>query len=102
MSAHDGHDHPATKAARAACRRAGTAKPTDHSDRIHTEAKARKTKAKASKGDDRPITKPLNTSLPHAYDPEIDRPDRCYVCKLTKRARVHDDGPTDLAARFGI
>lgn len=95
MTTHEGHDHPATKAARAACRRAGTAQPTDLTDRIMTEAKAKAKRKprveRATYGD---------PALPHEFDSEIGKPERCYVCRKNKFARVHTEGPADLAAHF--
>lgn len=90
MSAHEGHDHPATKAGRAACRRAGNNHTAVKSQNAGAKAEA-KPRAKRKVDTSRPVTAPIHTSLPHAYDEDAERPGRCYVCKLTVRARVHDD-----------
>lgn len=110
MTTHEGHDHPNTKAGRAACRRAAQAGLTTEEmakrriqDNATDSRKAQiKARAKRAKVDGRKVEKPINTSLPHAYDPDSERPDRCYVCRLTRTARVHSEGPTDLSARFGF
>lgn len=86
MTTHTGHDHPNTKAGRAKCRREGgplSATADAVRDRPIPDPKPRKRST-------RQVTEPIHTSLPHQYDEDIERPDRCYVCKLTKRARVHD------------
>lgn len=103
MTTHAEHDHPNTKAARAACRKA-----LEGSISRHPAKGASGARLKAVPGEGKPkkqppkpkITQAVNTSLPHEFDEDIEREGFCYVCRLTKRARVHDDGPSDLAARF--
>lgn len=101
MTTHEAHDHPNTKAGRAACRRAalnGSAPKTreEGSKERHPAGKKRSTpKAKKDKIDNRP-------ALPHEFDDDTERPGFCYVCKLTKRARVHDAGPSDLGMLFNF
>jgi hypothetical protein len=58
---------------------------TDHAGKNATRGKP-----KASTG--RKVTEPINTAAPHAYDEDMERPGRCYVCKLTPTARVHIAG----------
>lgn len=96
MTTHTGHDHPNTKAGRAACRRAGTAQPTDLSDRIHDEAAAERKVKKPKRA------KQADPALPHEFDSDIDKPARCYVCKRAKSASVHSDGPRDLGMLFNF
>lgn len=112
MTTHEGHDHPNTKAARAACRRAagliGDRKSASSLPKMSAEEKARikankpavRGKAKKDKANQRRVEKPINTSLPHAFDEDMERPGRCYVCKLTRTARIHTAGPSDLASRL--
>jgi hypothetical protein len=83
--------HPATKAARAACRRNGTA-PTTPADKA---AKAAHKVMASPKRETMP-----DPSLPHAFDEDMERPDRCYVCHRTLTASIHSEGPRDLSRRF--
>lgn len=107
MTAHEGHDHPNTKAARAKCRRASSGPITDSmiaKEKYRAEAKT-KTESAATRGEPKPssrrrVTEPIHTALPHAYDEDMERPGRCYVCKLTRTARIHSEGPRDLSALF--
>lgn len=138
MTTHEGHDHPNTKAGRAACRRAALqgqppktteeasrerhpagkklspddcdhpnvkrqAHKNQHSQDIKyhyrcpscgktsvspfgAAAKARKRKADTA-----------DPSMPHAYDEDMEKANRCYICKRGASASVHTEGPRDLA-----
>lgn len=101
MTTHADHDHPNTKAARAACRKAALNGQTPTTAKQGSEARHPAGK-KAKKPPAPKITKPVNTSLPHEYDDDANRPGFCYVCRLTKRARVHDEGPRDLGMLFSF
>lgn len=97
MSAHDGHDHENTKAARAKCRRGKGANALPPMD---DEAKAR---IKAGG----PIRKPKSQraaqpdpALPHEFDPVIGAPGKCYVCGRRRSADVHDHAAEGGPGRF--
>lgn len=99
MTTHQGHDHPNTKAARAACRRAALQgnepKTTKQaSQERHPAGKAAGTpaKVKARKG----TAKYVDPSMPHAYDEDMEKAKRCYICKRAAGASVHTEGPRDL------
>jgi hypothetical protein len=107
MTTHSSCDHENTKAARAKCRRErANGESLDAQDKRAAELRDRPipdSKPKTKKGRAaRKVEKPMNTSLPHEFDEDMERPGRCWVCQLTKFARVHTDGPTDLARRFGF
>lgn len=107
MTTHAEHDHPNTKAARAACRKALEGSISRHPAKGEPGArlKAVPGEGKAAKPKKQPkpkITQAVNTSLPHEFDEDAERPGFCYVCRLTKRARVHDEGPTDLTKLFKL
>jgi hypothetical protein len=102
MTTHAGHDHENTKAARAKCRRENADPASPMAEKVR-DRPIPDPKPKRSKRDNgQRVKKAVNTSLPHEFDADLDRPDRCYICRLTKFARVHTDGPTDLARRFGF
>lgn len=86
MLNHEGHDHPATKAARAACRRAAE-KGLDASVARHP-AKGRGAKPKKAQGlAERPSE---ILTQPHDFSPLEARPSICRNCGQTQRGRLHD------------
>lgn len=122
MTTHEGHDHPNTKAGRAACRRAalqGQAPTTDKqgSQNRHPAGKkghvfvandqfpdqcatcAQNREARIHRAKRATLKRKADTadpSLPHAYDEDMERAKRCYICKRGEGASVHTEGPRDL------
>lgn len=99
MTTHEGHDHPNTKAGRAACRKAAlqgeapkTAKQASKARHPSSKAPARKASVKREPD--------LDPALPHEFDSDTTNPKRCYVCKRSETANIHTEGPQDLAKLF--
>lgn len=82
MTTHEGHDHPNTKAGRAACRRAALQgqPPKTRLERSKADHPAGKKAKKAAK---------VDPALPHEFNPLIGKPTQCYDCGRAKRATVH-------------
>lgn len=123
MTTHEGHDHPATKAARAACRRGqgliGDRKSANDLPKMPAKEKARikagKPKAKATQpevdhDDQRRDGRIGESRLAHARAACKHPSDKwvlrgatrkrtgTYVCECGQR--MGDEGPRDLAAKF--
>lgn len=93
MTSHAGHDHPNTKAARAACRRGNPNKlpPMSAEDKARIKAGGpnRKPagKGKLKAGDEKPSE---ILTQPHDFVPLESKPHLCKHCGQTTRGRLHD------------
>lgn len=97
MTTHEGHDHPNTKAGRAACRKAAlqgeAPKTTEQASRArHPSGKAR------AKKTPRHVPNQVDPAMPHEFDPVIGAANKCYVCGRLERASIHGDD--DGAGKF--
>lgn len=90
MTTHADHDHPNTKAARAACRRGSPNKlpPMSAEDKARIKAGGPNRKP-AGKG--KLAEKPSEIlTQPHDFNPLEARPSICRNCGQTERGRLHD------------
>jgi hypothetical protein len=96
MLSHEGHDHPATKAARAACRRAAE-KGLDASVARHPASrKGGNAKTPQGRAEGRAKLRPGAEKVtqiltqPHDFVGHETRPSICKHCGQTERGRLHD------------